>query len=84
MAKSFSFYCLHVCGFGDLVSFWGLMIWKKKGFDLGSGGVRKKGFLFRVLGVQKVGFLAWVWLCFCVGNLGHQVFYGWMCVLCFM
>ena len=82
MAKSFSFYCLPVCGFGDLVSFWGLMIWKRKGFWFGFGGVRKKGFLFRVLGVQKVGFLAWVWLCFCVGILGLRVFYGWMCVCC--
>ena len=82
MAKSFSFYCLLVCGFGDLVSFWGLMIWKKKGFWFGFGGVRKKGFLFRVLGVQKVEFLACVWLCFCVGILGHRVFYGWMCVCC--
>ena len=70
MAKSFSFYCLLICGFGNLVSFWGLMILKKKGFWFGFGGVRKKGFLFQVLGVQKVGFLAWLWLCFCVRILG--------------
>ena len=70
MAKSFSFYCLPICGFGNLVSFWGLMIWKKKGFWFGFGGVRKKGFLFQVLGVQKVGFLAWLWLCFCIWILG--------------
>ena len=76
MAKSFSFYCLPICGFGNLVSFWGLMIWKKKGFWFGFGGVRKKGFLFQVLGVQKVGFLAWVWLCFCIRILGLWVFYG--------
>ena len=82
MAESFSFYCLPVCGFGDLVSFWGLMIWKNKGFWFWFGGVRKKGFLFQVLGVQKVGFLAWVWLCFYVGILGLRVFYGWMCVCC--
>ena len=70
MAKSFSFYCLLICGFGNLVSLWGLMILKKKGFWFGFGGVRKKGFLFQVLGVQKVGFLAWLWLCFCVRILG--------------
>ena len=80
MAKSFSFYCLLFYGFGDLVSFWGLMIWKNKGFWFWFGGVRKKGFLFQVLGVQKVGFLAWVWLCFCVGILALRVFYGWRCV----
>ena len=82
IAESFSFYCLTVYGFRDLVSFLRLMIWKKKGFWFGFGGVRKKGFLFQVLGVQKVGFLAWVWLCFCFGILGLQVFYGWMCVCC--
>ena len=64
---------------GDLVSFWDLMIWKKKGFWFAFGGVRKKGFLFRVLGVQKVGFLTWVWLRV-LGILGLRVFYGWMCV----
>ena len=71
--------CLWVWGFGFFLGFNDL---EKEGILIWVWGVRKKGFLFQVLGVQKVGFLAWVWLCFCVGILGFQVFYGWMCVCC--
>ena len=77
MAKSFSFYCLPVCGFGDLVSFWGLMIWKKKGFWFGFRGVRiecSKGWIF---GLGVAMFLRWYF--------GASDFL-WLdvCVLCFM
>ena len=85
MAKSFSFYCLHVCGFGDLVSFWGLMIWKKKGFWFGFGGCKKERIFVSSFGCSK----GWIF------GLGVAMFLRWdfgasgflwldVCVLCFM
>ena len=85
MAKSFSFYCLHVCGFGDLVSFWGLMIWKKKGFWFGFRGSKKERIFVSSFGCSKG----------CIFGLGVAMFLCWdfgasgflwldLCVLCFM
>jgi len=85
MAKSFSFYCLHVCGFGDLVSFWGLMIWKKKGFWFGFRGCKKERIFVSSFGCSK----GWIF------GLGVAMFLRWdfgatgflwldVCALCFM